>query len=56
MEREKEKHDVREKHRLVAFLMYPNWGSNHNPGICPDWELNWRHFALQEDAQCQGSI
>ena len=25
----------------------PTW----NPGICPDWELNLGHFALQDDAQ-----
>ena len=22
-----------------------------NPGMCPDWESNWRPFALQDDAQ-----
>ena len=23
----------------------------HNPGMCPDLELNWQPFALQDDAQ-----
>ena len=23
----------------------------HNPGVCPDWELNWRPFGLQAGAQ-----
>ena len=22
-----------------------------NPGVCPDWELNWRPFGLQGSAQ-----
>ena len=33
--------DVREIHRLVAFLMPPSGDLAHNPGMCPDWELNW---------------
>ena len=23
----------------------------YNPGMCPDWELNWRPFGLQDDTQ-----
>ena len=23
----------------------------HNPGMCPDWEMNWRSFGSQSDTQ-----
>ena len=36
-ERERERNiDVREKHRLVAFHICPDWESNLQPsGVCP---------------------
>ena len=29
----------------------PNWGLAHNPGMCPDWELNQQPFGLQASTQ-----
>ena len=29
----------------------PNWDLARNPGMCPDWEWNQRHFALQVRTQ-----
>ena len=28
----------------------PYWGPAHNPGMCPDWELNQRPFGSQAGA------
>ena len=28
----------------------PTGDQTHNPGLCPDWKLNWQPFALQDDA------
>ena len=30
-----------------CLLCAPCWDLAHNPGMCPDWELNWRPFGLQ---------
>ena len=32
------------KHQLVAFHMPPTRDLACNPGMCPDWESNWRPF------------
>ena len=29
----------------------PYWGPARNPGICPDWESNWRPFGSQARTQ-----
>ena len=29
----------------------PYWGPGLHPGLCPDWELNWRSFGLQAGIQ-----
>ena len=36
---------------IDCFLCSPNGGSNHNPGLCPDWESNRGPLSLQDDAQ-----
>ena len=41
-EREGEKHQC-----VVAFCMAPTGDLTHNPGMCPDWELNWQPFGSQ---------
>ena len=41
-----------EKHQCVAPSSAPRTGDlTLNPGLCPDWELNWRPFGLQAGAQ-----
>ena len=41
-----------EKHQCVAASSTPvTGGLTQNPGMCPDWELNWRPFASQAGAQ-----
>ena len=34
---------------MCGYLSHaPYWGPGpHNPGMCPDWELNWRPFESQ---------
>ena len=36
-----------------CFLHAPYWGSNlaHNPGMCPDWELNQQPCGSQDSTQ-----
>ena len=34
--------------RLLSAL---HWEPGHNPGMCPDWESNWRPFGVQAGAQ-----
>ena len=36
---------------VVASCMPPNGDLTHNPGICPDWELNQRPFGSQASTQ-----
>ena len=41
-----------EKHQcVVASHMSPTGDLAHNPGMCPDWELNWQPFGLQVGTQ-----
>ena len=41
-----------EKHQcLVASHTPPTGDLAHNPGMCPDWESNWRPFGLHARAQ-----
>ena len=38
----------KDRETLIGCLSYtPQPG---NPGMCPDWEWNWRPFTLQNDA------
>ena len=45
-EREGEKHQC-----VVASCPPPMEDLVHNPGMCPNWELNWRHFGSQTTTQ-----
>ena len=45
-EREGEKHQC-----VVASCMPPTGDLAHNPGMCPDWELNWWPFGSQAGTQ-----
>ena len=41
-----------EKHQYVVASHVPPIGDlAHNPGICPDWELNQRPFGSQASTQ-----
>ena len=41
-----------EKHSCVVASNMPCTGDTaHNPGLCPDWELNWRPFSSQASTQ-----
>ena len=41
-----------EKHQCVFASYAPPTGDlAHNPGMCPDWESNWRPFGLQAHTQ-----
>ena len=41
-----------EKHQcVVASHVPPTGGLACNPGMCPDWESNWRPFGLQASIQ-----
>ena len=40
------------KHQYVVASHVPTtWDWAYNPGMCPDWVLNWRPFASQAGAQ-----
>ena len=42
-----------EKHQCVVASSTPLTGDlAHNPGMCPDWELNQRPFGSQTGTQC----
>ena len=45
-DREEEKHQC-----VVACHMPPTGDLAHNPGMCPDWELNQRPFSSQAHVQ-----
>ena len=45
-DRDEEKHQC-----VVASHMVPTGDLAPNPGMCPDWELNWRPFGLQVGTQ-----
>ena len=36
---------------VVASYLPPTGDMAQNPGMCPDWELNWRPFGLQAGTQ-----
>ena len=36
---------------MVVSHVLPTGNLAHNPGLCPDWELNWRLFGSQAGAQ-----
>ena len=41
-----------EKHQCVAASHVPHAGDPaHNPGMCPDWKLNWRPIGSQSGTQ-----
>ena len=41
-----------EKHQCVVVShVSPTGDLAHNPGMCPDWELNWRPFGSQAGPQ-----
>ena len=44
----------KERERNISVwlpLMHPQWGPGHNPGMCPDWELNLQPSGSQVSAQ-----
>ena len=45
--------NIDERQTSLGYLSCaPNQGpDSHNPGMCPDWELNWWPCGLQGDAQ-----
>ena len=52
----RKREDGREKERETSVCGYlsctpPTGDLAHNPGMCPDWGLNWRPFVLQAGAQ-----
>ena len=50
-ERGREAEREGDKHRLVASHTPLTRHLSHNPGMCPDWELNLQHVVLQDNAQ-----
>ena len=41
-----------EKHQcVVASHVSPSKDLARNPGVCPDWESNWRPFGSHDSAQ-----
>ena len=48
-EREGDKHQC-----VVASHSSPTGDHAHNPGMCPDWVLNWQPFGSQDSTQCTG--
>ena len=51
LEREKEGEREGEQHQCVVVSPMPPEDLACNPGMCPDWELNQRSFALQTGTQ-----
>ena len=50
--RERGEEREREKHQRVVISCGPPTGDlTHNPGICPDWVLNFRPFSSQANFQ-----
>ena len=51
-EKGREGEEEGEKHQCVVASHVPLTGDlARNPGMCPDWELNWRPFDLQAGTQ-----
>ena len=52
LERGKEREREGEKHPCVVASWVPPTGDlDHNPGMCPDWESNFRPFGSQAGTQ-----
>ena len=52
LERGKEREREGEEHQFVVASHAPPTGDLvHNPGMCPDWELNQQPFGSQAHAQ-----
>ena len=52
MEKERERNiNAQGKHGADASYAPPSGDLAHNPGMCPDQELNQGHFSLQASAQ-----
>ena len=50
--REREGERTGEKHQhVVASRVPPTGDLARNPGMCPDWESNWRPFGSQASTQ-----
>ena len=48
LQRGKEREIEEEKHQCVVASHMSSIGDlAHNPGMCPDWESNWRPFGSQ---------
>ena len=51
-ERGREGENEGQKHQYVLASCVPPTGDlNCNPGMCPDWESNWRPFGMQAGTQ-----
>ena len=50
-EKEGEKHQCERKTSIGCLLHVPQQGTELNPGMSPDWELNWQLFALWDNTQ-----
>ena len=51
-ESKEEKHQCERATSISCLCMCTLvWGPTHNPGMCPDWELDRQPFALQDDTQ-----
>ena len=52
LKREEGREEEGEKHQCVVASQMPPIGDLAcNPGMCPDWELNWQPFGSQAHAQ-----
>ena len=52
LERGEGSENERERNINVCLpLAHPLLGTWCNPGVCPDWESNWRPFGLQAGTQ-----
>ena len=50
--RERGREGEKEKHQhVVASHTLPTGDLTQNPGVCPNWESNWRPFGLQAGTQ-----
>ena len=47
----KEKDKERNIHVWLPLAWPPTGDLAYNPGMCPDWELNWGPYGLQATAQ-----
>ena len=50
-EKEGEKHEYVRETSISCPLHGPNQDLAHNPGLCPDQELNWQTFSFGENTQ-----